>query len=267
MRHITLLTDFGTTEGEHTVMKGVIWKILSGAPVGDLSHAIDPQNILQAALVLQRTAAYFPDETVHVVVVDPGVGTERKGIAARFGSQFFVGPDNGVCTPLLERAENEGAPVEIVELVNPEYWVHPVSPIFHGRDIFAPVGGHLAAGVPLNEFGPVMTDVVRLTLPEAELKEGSLVGEVMHIDHFGNLICTPRKSDIEPLGSGCVFVEETEIGPVHQTFGEKAVGELVAVYSPSNYLMVAVTNGNAKERLGVSVGAPVRYVPESFTSK
>jgi S-adenosyl-L-methionine hydrolase (adenosine-forming) len=266
MRHITLLTDFGTTEGEHTVMKGVIWKILPGAPVGDLSHAIDPQNILQAALVLQWTASYFPDETVHVVVVDPGVGTERKGIAARFGSQFFVGPDNGVCTPLLERAESEGAPVEIVELTNPDYWVHPVSPIFHGRDIFAPVGGHLAAGVPLDEFGPAMQEVVRLSIPKAKLQEDSLAGAVMHIDHFGNLICTQRRSEIEPLGSGCVYVGQTQVGPVLQTFGEKAEGELVAVYSPSNYLMVAVTNGSAKEQLGVSAGAPVRYVPDSFKS-
>jgi S-adenosyl-L-methionine hydrolase (adenosine-forming) len=262
MRHITLLTDFGTTEGEHTVLKGVIWSILPDAVIADLSHAIDPQNILQAALVLERTAFYFPNETIHVVVVDPGVGTERRGIAARFGSQYFVGPDNGVCTPLLERAEKDEAPVEIVELNNPEYWVHPVSPIFHGRDIFAPAGGHLAAGVPLESLGDPVEDVVRLHIPEPSLKDGVLFGEVLHIDRFGNLICTLRKKDLEQIGDGCVYVGEQKIGPIHRTFGEKAVGELVAVYSPSDYLMVAVTNGDARNRLGVDTGTEVRYIPE-----
>lgn len=262
MRHVTLLTDFGTTEGEHTVMKGVIWKILPGAPIADLSHMIGPQNILQAALVLRRTARYFPDETVHVVVVDPGVGTQRKGIAARFGRQFFVGPDNGVCTPLLEMAENAGESVEVVELRNPDYWVHPVSPIFHGRDIFASVGGHLAAGVALSEFGPGMEDVIRIEVPRPDVRDGVLVGQVMHIDHFGNLICSQTRSDIEAIGPGEVLVGDEPIGEIHTTFGEADIGDLVAVYSPSDFLMVAVTNGSARDLLGVSVGAEVRYIPK-----
>ena len=164
MRHITLLTDFGTTEGEHTVMKGVIWSIVPGNPIADLSHLIPPQDIRAAALVLERTAHYFPPETVHVIVVDPGVGTERRPIAGRAGEQFFVAPDNGVVTPLIERAENAGEPVEVVHLDKPEYWLKNISSIFHGRDIFAPVRRLFSqrsaahrAGYPYYRFRSVFT--------------------------------------------------------------------------------------------------------------
>jgi len=261
MTVVSISTDFGLQDGNTGVMKGVIWRILPGAVIADLSHAIEPQNILQAALVLQRTVRFFPDETVHVVVVDTGVGTSRRGIAARFGSQLFVGPDNGVCTPLLEEAEAQGAPVQVVELSNPAYRLHPVSPIFHGRDIFAPAGGHLAAGVPLEAFGDPVQDIVRLQIPKPAVLNGVVHGEVMHIDRFGNLICTPRRELLSGMGPGTVFVGDAEIGGIHQTFGEKAAGELVAVYSPSDYLMVAVVNGDARTTLGAGTGTPVRYVP------
>ena len=262
LRHITLLTDFGTTEGEHTVMKGVIWSILPGVPIADLSHDISPQNIREAALVLERTAHYFPPQTVHVVVVDPGVGTERRPIAARFGDQFFVGPDNGVCTPLLERAESENRPVEIVQLDKPQYWQEEVSDIFHGRDIFAPCAGHLAKGVPLEDLGTSITEVVRYHVPQPTRDGDVLSGEVMHIDHYGNLIANIRREDIEPLRPVRVILSGAKIEGLVRAFGERDPDTLLALYSPHYYLMIAVTNGNAAAYLGASVGDLVQVVPQ-----
>jgi S-adenosyl-L-methionine hydrolase (adenosine-forming) len=261
MRHITLLTDFGTREGEHTVMKGVIWNIVPGNPVADLSHDIGPQNIREAALVLERTAHFFPDETVHIVVVDPGVGTHRRAIAAQFGKHFFVGPDNGVCTPMLERAESLGQPVKIVDLDKPEFWLENVSPIFHGRDIFAPAGGHLARGAALADMGTIITNPVRFHVPKPTTINGVLQGEVMHIDHFGNLICNIHHRDLSHLEAFKIVLGEVEFPEMSLTFGDREVGELVALFSPTDYLMIAVTNGSAREKLGSAVGDLVEVRP------
>lgn len=257
MRHITLLTDFGETEGEHAVLKGVIWNILPGASIADLSHVVEPQNIHQAALILERVCHYFPPETVHIVVVDPGVGTTRRPIAARFGSQFFVGPDNGVCTPLLMRARQNGEPVEIVHLDKPEYWLPDVTAIFHGRDIFAPSGAHLAAGVPLADLGTPIEDVVLYHAQEPLLEDGRITGHVIHIDHFGNILTNIPRKMLEPLRPVDVMIGSTTIRGMVNTFGEKPEGELVALYSPHYQLMIAVVNGNAAKRLEPAVGDEV----------
>lgn len=257
MRHITLLTDFGETEGEHTVLKGVIWNILPGHAIADLTHQIGAQNIHEAALVLERTAHFFPPETVHIVVVDPGVGTERRPIAAQFGEQFFVGPDNGVCTPLLERAEAKGGKIEIVHLDKDKYWLPHVTAIFHGRDIFAPVGAHLAKGVPLTELGTPVDEVMRYEVPKPILFAEEIRGEVIHIDHYGNAICNVRKEDIDLLGPVRVTIGETTLDGMVNTFGEVDIGELAALYSPHYYLMIAETNGNAAVRLGIGTGDKV----------
>lgn len=257
MRHITLLTDFGTTEGEHAVMKGVIWNIVPGNPIADLSHNISPQNIREAWLVLERTAHFFPPETVHIVVVDPGVGTKRRPIAAQFGNQFFVGPDNGVCTPLLERAEKENETIEVVHLDKPEFWLDKVSNVFHGRDIFSPCGGHIANGVPLKVIGTPITDVIRHHLPKPEIKNEAINCEVMHIDHFGNLIANIRRENIEKLGTVNITIGDAKLEGIADTFGNVPEGELVAVFSPNDYLMIAVRNGSAKERLSSIIGTPI----------
>jgi S-adenosylmethionine hydrolase len=257
MRHITLLTDFGTTEGEHTVMKGVIWNIVPGTPIADLSHDISPQNIREAALVLERTAHFFPPETVHIVVVDPGVGTDRRPIAAQFGNQFFVGPDNGVCTPLLERAERENEPIEIVHLDKPEFWLKEVSNIFHGRDIFSPCGGHVAKGVPLKEIGTPITNVKRFHIPEPIIQKDKISGEIIHIDHFGNLIANITRENLSKFEVYEIVIDNIKVKGLSETFGAVAVGELVAVYSPTDYLMIAVNIGSAKQELGTKIGDPI----------
>lgn len=258
MRHITLLTDFGTTEGEHTVLKGVIWNIAPGCPIADLSHDIPPQDIRAAALVLLHTAHFFPPQTIHIVVVDPGVGTARRPIAGQAGEQFFVAPDNGVCTPLVERAEQSGEAVLVVHLDKPEYWLPHVTAIFHGRDIFSPVGAHLAAGIQLTAVGTPIDDMMRLPLPKP-VSEGDIIqGQVLHIDHYGNILCNITRQHIEPLQPVNITIGGITLNGMVRTFGDVPPGQLAALYSPHYELLLAETNGNAAARLGVQVGDPVQ---------
>jgi S-adenosylmethionine hydrolase len=154
---LTLTTDFGVKDGFVATMKGVIWSICPSAQIADISHSINPQNVLEGAFVLWRAYSFFPAGSVHVAVIDPGVGTRRRPMAAHLGEHYFVGPDNGLFTPIYEDAEKNGWPKEIIELKNKKYFLSEVSHTFHGRDIFAPVGAALANGVALADLGPVLT--------------------------------------------------------------------------------------------------------------
>ena len=260
MPTISLMTDFGIKDGNVGVMKGVIWNICPEAHIADLSHVVGPQNIPEAALILLRSAPYFPRGTVHVVVVDPGVGTARRPMAARIGDQYYVGPDNGIITMLLERAEHERQPSEFVELADPAYRLPVVSHVFHGRDIFAPAAGHLACGVPLSKFGPGFSDPVRLDLPKPVRTASGLRGEVIHIDHFGNVASNIRIEDMQPAlgdkGRVRVRLNGAEIKGLVETFGERPVGDLVALFGSTGNLIVSVVNGSAAQRLGTKVGDP-----------
>ncbi|MDO9130335.1 MAG: SAM-dependent chlorinase/fluorinase [Anaerolineales bacterium] len=258
MPTLTLTTDFGIKDGNVGVMKGVIWRICPEAQIADLSHTIQPQNVPEAALILFRSAPYFPKDTIHVVVVDPGVGTARRPIAARIGGQYFVCPDNGVLTMTLERAGQEGWPVEIVHLDKPQYWLNEISHVFHGRDIFAPCAAHLASGVPLHALGTPIHDPVKLALPKPQRTENGWRGEVIHVDHFGNVASNIR---VEHLGNELshkerivVRVGGVEIRGLVNTFGERPIGELIALLGSTGNLIVSVVNGSAADRLKVKVG-------------
>ena len=259
MPFITMTTDFG---GPAAVMKGVVWRIAPNAQITDLSYTISPQSIREAAQMLDRPVFYFPDGTIHMVVVDPGVGTARRPIAARIGSQLFVGPDNGVFTPMYERAERHGWPMTVVHTNNSRYWLPDVSHIFHGRDVFSPVTGHLAAGVPLTDLGPVITDPVRINLPRPVVSPFRVTGEVsMIFDHFGNIITNIHRDDLAQLG-GAPEALNVRIGSVIirgmvNTFGERPLGTLIALIGSSGYVMLAVTNGSAAQRLRPQIGDPV----------
>jgi len=258
---ITLLTDFGLEDGTVGVMKGVILGIAPQARLVDLSHGIGPQDVRAAAFVLGRIAPYFPDGTIHLVVVDPGVGTQRRSMAARLGPQFFVGPDNGVATRWIGRAERTSQPMSFVVLDRPEHWLPGVSPVFHGRDVFAPVAARLANGVPLAELGSPFEDPVRLDLPEPTAIQGGLRGEVEYIDHFGNLRTNIRREDCGETEPKEVRLAGAEIHELARTFGERKPGELMAFWGSGDELCIAVVNGNAANRLGVSVGEPVELRP------
>ena len=266
MTVITLMTDFGIKDGNVGVMKGVIWGICPGAQISDLSHMVQAQNIREAGYILARSVPYFPKGSIHVVVVDPGVGTERRPMVAHIGDWFYVGPDNGTITGSLERAAQAGWQTDFVELNRPQYWLQNISHVFHGRDIFSPVAAHLANGVPLSELGAYFNDPVRLELPKPEKTDNSWHGQVIHIDHFGNISTNIR---IENLGDAMktkeninVRLNEIEIKGMVNTFGERSVGELIALIGSTGNLGIAVVNGNAQQRLGTKVGDVVEVVYE-----
>ncbi len=184
---LSLLTDFGLQDHFVGVMKGVIHEIAPQTDIVDISHQIQPQNVTQAARMLAEAAPYFSAGTVHVAVVDPGVGTSRRAIAAHIGKHFFVAPDNGLLTLLIDQAKSAGEPVRIVHLDQSRYWLPDPSHSFHGRDIFAPIGAHLVNGIPVEKLGTLITDPVRLPLPQPIQTESGWEAEVVMVDVFGNL--------------------------------------------------------------------------------
>ena len=257
---ITLMTDFGLKDGNVGVMKGVISGIAPSAQIIDLSHQIGAQNVAEAALILSRSAPYFPQGTIHVVVVDPGVGTSRRPIAARIGAQFFVGPDNGILTQWLEQSENNGQKNYFIHLDRPQFWLPEISHVFHGRDIFAPTAAHLANGAALEALGSPISDPVRLRLPQPQPTPHGLRGEIIHIDHFGNLSTNFRREHLAPLGEVIVRLAGANIHGLVSTFGERPPGELVSLYGSTGNLIVSVVNGNAAERLNANIGESVEVV-------
>jgi S-adenosylmethionine hydrolase len=238
-------------------MKGVIWRIAPLAQIADLSHLISPQDIPEAAMILGRSAPYFPPGTIHVVVVDPGVGTSRRPIAAQLGEQFFVGPDNGALTLLLTDVERQGLSTTFIHLDRPEYWLPEISHVFHGRDIFAPVAGRLAAGAPLLEMGTPVDDPVRLSLPAPERTTSGWLGQVIHIDHFGNLSTNLRREHLDLTREVTVLLGEVSIQGLVDTFGDRPPGSLIALFGSTGNLLVSVVNGNASQHLGARVGNPI----------
>lgn len=260
MRIITLMTDFGLRDGNVGVMKGVIWGINPEAELVDISHLIGAQNVMEGALTLGRSAPYFPAGTIHVGVVDPGVGTTRRPIAARLGSQWFVGPDNGLCTVLLQRAEQQGQPVQVVHLDRPAFWLPEVSHVFHGRDIFSPVAAHLSRGLDLEAVGTPVSDPVRLALPEPERSSQGWRGQIVHIDHFGNIATNLRVEHLAGLTVTAVSLCGQTIPGLVRTFGERPPGELVALFGSTGNLIVSVVNGDARTRLGAKHGDLIEIV-------
>jgi len=261
MKIIALMTDFGDRDGYPGIMKGVIWSIAPNAQIADLTHQVEPQDILAGALTLARAWKYYPEGTVFVGVVDPGVGTGRRAIAARIGTRYFVGPDNGLLTISLEQAETAGEPVIIVQLDQAEFWLPNPSRSFHGRDIFAPVAAHIVNGAALEKLGTVMREPVRLTIPQPTATVGGWQAPILHVDHFGNLATGLQIEALE--GQGCtIHFGDTEI-PLVLTFGDRGPGSLVAMIDSSGYLAVCVVNGNAAQRLKAKVGdmIDIRYRP------
>ena len=258
MTTLSLTTDFGNLNGFVGTMKGVIWGIAPDVNIADISHEIPAQDIRTGAIALWRSSVYFPSGSVHVAVVDPGVGTKRRAIAARLGDQYYVMPDNGLITPMLEDAEAEGKEVRIVHLDKPEYWLPQVYTTFHGRDIFAPVGAHLAAGVPLEKLGTPITNPVRLPLPKPVRTDEGIEGSIVVIDVFGNCSTNIRVSDIGNLESATLFVASQVIRGILPSYGHAKIGDLVAVTDSEGFVEVAVVNGSAAKTYGIKLDDKVR---------
>jgi len=254
MTVLTLTTDFGTGDHEVGVLRGVIWKIAPDVQIADLSHDITPHQILEAALLMWLVTPYFPPGTIHVAVVDPGVGTSRRGIASRIGSQYFVGPDNGLFSLILARTEENNQNIRIVHLNVPKYWLPEVSTVFHGRDIFAPVAAHIANGIPLDSLGTPISDAVRIEIPTPVQTPHGWQGQVIHIDHFGNLTTNLRTSHLEHATEVIIHIKGEKIIGLVSTFGERPAGTLVALLDSSGSLAISVVNGSAVQYLHTSVG-------------
>ena len=260
MAVISLMTDFGTKDGHVGVMKGVILGIAPGAQIVDLSHGISPQSVLEAALILSRTYSFFPKYTIFVIVVDPGVGTVRRPIAGQIGNYSYVVPDNGILTPILQTAKTYQEPIKLVHLNRPEYWLSNISNVFHGRDIFAPAGAHLAAGKKILDLGDPIDDPILIKIPTAVKNQNGLTGEVIHVDNFGNISTSIRRNDLESHDQLVVRLGSAEINGLYHTFGELPPGELMALLGSTDYLIISEVNGNAENRLQVKIGDPVEVI-------
>ena len=260
MAVITLLTDFGEKDGYPGIMQGVIYSIAPDARVVDLSHSVHPQGIFEGSLALLRAMPYFPAGSVHVGVVDPGVGTERLPIAARLGQQFFVGPDNGLVTSILEYTERGGGETYFVHLDRPGFWLPTVSKSFHGRDIFAPVGAHLANGVPLEEVGTPIEHVNRLYIPQPDPLDKGWSGEVIHIDHFGNVATNIRANHLLAFNSFHIKLNDHTIDRFINSYGDAEEGDLIALIDSSGYLSLAVVNGRAADVLETQSGDTLEVI-------
>ncbi len=255
---ITLVTDFGREGVFVGVMKGVIAGIAPQARVIDLTHDIPPFNIVQAAFGLRHAAPYFPEGTIHLAVVDPGVGTERKAVAVRAGGHCFVAPDNGLLAPVAESL----GPDTIVEVRNSDCFLPTVSSSFHGRDVFAPVAAHLAAGVAIDDLGPQLAALQPLDAPRARREaDGTIRGEVLWSDRFGNLITNIPATMLDPERTWCVHIGRNTIQKISHTYAQVDAGEPLAMIGSFGMLEIAVRLGNAAHRLREDSGTPVHVAP------
>lgn len=247
---ITLLTDFGTFDGYVAAMKGAIAKIAPSAVVDDASHDIYPGDIAGAAYALRRYWRLYPEGTVHVVVVDPGVGTERRAIAAVADGRFLVGPDNGVFTFVLKDADE----TTIVEISNAGVTFDDISNTFHGRDVFAPAAAHLAAGVDLAEMGAAVTDPIMIAAPPPLVMDNAVHGEVVNVDRFGNLLTNIGAELVVP-GAALEFEGgELRIVP---TYAAAASGEPVGLINSDGVLEIAMRDASAADTFGAGRGTAV----------
>ncbi|MEM1309560.1 MAG: SAM-dependent chlorinase/fluorinase [Cyanobacteria bacterium P01_H01_bin.153] len=257
---ITLLTDFGYRDGYVGVMKGLIAGICPKAHLIDLTHDIPPQNLAAARFTLLNAYSYFPEGTVHLVVVDPGVGTARRAIAVQTSQSYLVGPDNGVLSGVLDSTSI----IKAVELTESKFWRSPQpSQTFHGRDIFAPVAAHLANGVALSDLGePIALDsLLRIAIPQPQITQGKIVGCAQHIDHFGNIITNISAAAVSQ-SAWKMQVGAVEM-PLGRTYGEVEVGHAIAVIGSHGWVEIAVNGSSAQARLRLAIGDAVQLIATS----
>ena len=260
MPFLTITTDFGSKDGFVGTMKGVIWKICPDVQIADITHEVAPQNVREGAIALWRAYSFFPEGTVHVAVVDPGVGTQRRPIAAKIGAHFFVTPDNGLLTPIIEEAGQKGLVASFVHLTNQAYWLQDVSHTFHGRDIFAPVGAHLARGVALSELGPAIDDVKLAPLPKPQKTAAGWQAEIAVVDIFGNLTTNLPVSAVEGETNLTFRLKGAEVKGLVASYGHRQPGELVALVDSEGFIEIAVVNGSGAAKLGAAVGDAVEVI-------
>jgi S-adenosylmethionine hydrolase len=261
-----LLTDYGLEDGFVAACHGVAARISPETRVIDITHLVPPGDVRRGAAVLAQTVPYLP-AGVHVAVVDPAVGTNRRAIAVEAGERVFVGPDNGV---LSWATHGAGGALRAYELTNDKLWLDPVSPTFHGRDVFAPVAAQLASGLDLAAVGTAVNLDALVTLPQPtrRIREGGAEGEVLTVDRFGNVQLSVTAIDLDRLGVRAGSTVAVTLGrrrlsvPYRETFGSVPPGELVAFVDSAGCVALAVNGGNAAQRLGLPPGAHVRVTAD-----
>ncbi|MDJ0553424.1 MAG: SAM-dependent chlorinase/fluorinase [Microcoleaceae cyanobacterium MO_207.B10] len=261
---LTILTDFGIKDVYVGVMKGVIAQINSTLKVIDLTHEIPPQNLNAAQFCLSNAYPYFPPETVHIAVVDPGVGSRRRAIAIQLPTGFLVGPDNGIFSGIIKNINTEK--ITAVELTNTEYWrTNKPSTTFHGRDIFASVGAHLASGISIEKLGKKIhpESLVQLPLDNITLTESGIEGCIQYIDHFGNIITNISSTYIEGK-TWSVVINHNEDNTSYQTiesgntYAEGKPGELIAIVGSHGFVEIAANGSSAQSQLNLEYGDRVQ---------
>jgi S-adenosylmethionine hydrolase len=256
---ITLTTDFG--EGDHYVamMKGVILSINPDATIIDVTHQIPAHSIKEGSLIIKASYTYFPSGTVHVGVVDPGVGGTRRPIAVLVDNHFFVGPDNGLFSPIIETHANR----DIIHLKEKKYWMHTTSPTFHGRDIFAPVAAHLSLGISPFSMGETIDNPTIITHSSPHKKNSDLVGEIIRIDHFGNLITNITEEHLGPFLASkdlIITIGRVTVNKISTTYSDVPKGQPLALIGSSHLLEIAVNMGRAADYFGQDkvIGTKIR---------
>jgi len=251
MSLITLLTDFGLKDNYVGVMKGVIKSINPEISLIDITHNIAPQNIIEGRFMLMNSIPYFPDQTIHLVVIDPGVGSQRRGLIIKFKKGYIIAPDNGLIRGIFE----EDQLLEIIEIKNPKYWLtSSPSFTFHGRDIFAPVAAYLSKGIPLKNFGNPIdpASLINGNFPDYKVTNQGIIGYIQSIDHFGNLITNIPENLIKNK-SWFLLIKNIKI-PRKNTYNDGKIGEIISLIGSHNFLEIAVNQGNAQIRLNLKIG-------------
>jgi S-adenosylmethionine hydrolase len=257
---ITLTTDFGYTDPFVGMMKGVILDINPEAQIVDLCHGVAPQDILAGALVLRHSLPYFRRGTIHVVVVDPGVGGARRPILIEADGHYFVGPDNGVFSPVVEGKD----PSCMIHLSNSRYHLTPTSTTFHGRDVFAPVAAYLSLGIPPPAFGERITVLQRLRCPGV-VKDGErLLGEVIYVDHFGNLFTNITERDLAELSGArpTIRIGRISISGLVQNYASGQEGSPMAIVNSWGMMEIALYKGSAQDRIRAKIGQRIEVTAE-----
>ncbi|MGB0037131.1 MAG: SAM-dependent chlorinase/fluorinase [Candidatus Acidiferrales bacterium] len=254
---ITLTTDYGTSDHLVGVIKGVILNINSDVTIVDISHSVIAHDILDGALTIGLAYQCFPPKTIHLVVVDPGVGTQRRPILVAGDQHYFVGPDNGVLSSVYDQSEALYA----WHITSEHYFRHPVSNTFHGRDIFAPVAAWLSKSWQTASFGEPIEDFIRFAIPKPKITGNTIKGVILKVDNFGNLITNVTPKDAPALvaadGQFTARVGNGEVKKLVQTFSQGAAGEPCGIIGSSGYLEISINKGNAARTLGASRGAEV----------
>ncbi len=270
MSVISLITDFGQNDNFVGVIKGVILSINPNAKIVDICHEVKPYDILTGAFLLKSSFKYFPKGSLHLVVVDPGVGSERKKLLVKTKDYFFVAPDNGV----LSLALKDQAPLKIIEITNKKYFLKPTSDTFHGRDIFAPTVAYLSKGEDFSKFGKRIKSIKELRLPQVRITSKGLIGKIIHIDRFGNLVSNIDKEMLDNFISATkhggsanlfggkgkkfkIYIKDKTIEKLFHSYAEGAYLKLLALIDSFNYLEIALNRGSACDYLKAKKGTKV----------